>query len=209
MKPQIKKALIIISSSAVLFVSVFFLTLRLNNISTNQAKNNSVSLKENSLDKAKNNDTVKESNSLKDIDTNTIDISTEKHSEYIVKEGDTLFSIARKTMPWKSQEDAVKTLQIMNSLKDRELLTVGSHLIIPVNTIDASGCTKYVVQQGENLYTIAEKYMPNANPNDAAKLIMQKNNLSDPSVLSVGLEIYIPNESTQASSNTVKNNATK
>ncbi|ABK60950.1 LysM peptidoglycan-binding domain-containing protein [Clostridium novyi] len=208
MKPEIKKALIIISSSVVLFVSVFFLTFKLNNLSPNETKNNSVSLNKNSSDKVESDD-IKESNNLKDNDTNTIDISNEKHTEYIVKEGDTLFSIARKTMPWKSQEDAVKTLQVMNSLKNRELLTVGSHLVIPVNTIDVSGCTKYIVQQGENLYTIAEKRMPSLNPNDAVKIIMQKNNLSDPSVLSTGLEIYIPNESAEANSNSVKNDATK
>ena len=129
MKPEIKKALIIISSSVVLFVSVFFLTFKLNNLSPNETKNNSVSLNKNSSDKVESDD-IKESNNLKDNDTNTIDISNEKHTEYIVKEGDTLFSIARKTMPWKSQEDAVKTLQVMNSLKNRELLTVGSHLVI-------------------------------------------------------------------------------
>lgn len=134
--------------------------------------------------------------------------SVERYIDYTVQEGDTLFSIARKTMPWKGQEDAVKTLETINNIKNRELLTVGSKLMIPVNNIDTSNCTKYIVQKGDTLYTIAEEYLPNIEINSAVNLIMSKNNISNPSALSVGLEIYIPNsESSTVNSNSIDNNS--
>ncbi|KGM96299.1 LysM peptidoglycan-binding domain-containing protein [Clostridium botulinum] len=205
MKSQTKKTLIIISSSIVLFSSIFFLTLNLNNLMHSNKNTNSIGIKESQSNKNLNDSNVKEDKSIDVKDNDTISARPEKYSDYIVKDGDTLYSIARTTMPWKCQEDAVKTLQTMNSLKDREFLTAGSHLMIPVNDVDQTGCTKYIVHQGENLYTIAEKYLPNLNPNDAVNIIMKKNNLTDSSLLSTGLEIYIPNAETAAvNSNNIK-----
>jgi LysM repeat protein len=219
MNSKIKKTLIIISSSVVLFLAVFFMTRSLNNLIDGSDKENIISVEDTSSSQSDNNvntDTTKNTASVgkqsSNVSLNTEESKTtnnnsvEKYIDYTVQQGDTLFSIARKTMPWKSQEEAVKTIETMNNIKNRELLTVGSKLMIPVNNIDTSNCTKYIVQEGDSLYTIAQEYLPNTDINSAINLIMSKNNITNPSALSVGLEIYIPNaESSTVSSNSIDN----
>lgn len=209
MKIQLKKTLIIISSAVVLFASVFFITQRLNNLvnSTNTNKEDIVKVEEKAsekIDETKNDMKTTKKNYDNEIETKnptdsktTNSNSVEKYSNYTVKKGDTLCSIARNYMPWKSQAESTKILETMNSLKNREILTVGSHLMIPVNTLDKKDCTKYIVSKGDSVSTIAEKHLANMNLQDAIKLIMDKNRLSNPTELSTGLEIYIPNSKTE------------
>ncbi|MBE6043459.1 MAG: LysM peptidoglycan-binding domain-containing protein [Clostridium thermopalmarium] len=222
MNSKIKKTLIIISSSVVLFLTVFFMARSLNNLIDGSDKENVISVEDTSSSNKNDNninidtseDTTSHNKQNNNVSLNieesktTNNNSVERYIDYTVQEGDTLFSIARKTMPWKGQEDAVKTLETINNIKNRELLTVGSKLMIPVNNIDTSNCTKYIVQKGDTLYTIAEEYLPNIEINSAVNLIMSKNNISNPSALSVGLEIYIPNsESSTVNSNSIDNNS--
>lgn len=209
MNSKLKKTLIIISSSVVLFFSVFYLTRSLNNLVEAPNKENVVSLEDSSSQNTEiENKGSKETSSNKEDSEPTNNISVDQYTEftdYIVQEGDTLFSIARNKIPWKSQDEATKILQAVNNLKNRELLSVGSKLKIPANTIDTSNCVKYVVKEGESIYTIAESYLPNMNIMDAVDLIMKKNNITESSALSIGLEIYIPNADASAvNSNSVK-----
>lgn len=221
MNSKVKKTLIIICSSVVLFLAVFFMTRSLNNLIEGSDKENVISVEDTSssnnnansnadiagnteVQSQEKNNTASNPEETKTASNNSV----ERYIDYTVQQGDTLFSIARKTMPWKSQEEATKILETMNNLRNRELLSVGSKLMIPVNTIDTSNCEKYIVQKGDSLYTIAEEYLPSTDVNSAVDLIMKKNNLTNPSALSIGLEIYIPNvESNAANSTSIDNNS--
>lgn len=220
MKSKFKKALIIICSGTVLFLAVFFMTRSLNNLIEGSNKDNNVITAEDTSPKDKTDtqqeaqapieDNIQSNNTTQDTNEETQTSSNaamEKYTDYVVKAGDTLYSIARKSIPWKSQEEAVKILETMNNLKDRSVIPVGSHLMIPVNDIDTAGCTKYTVKSGESLYNIAKEYLPNMDTNKAVDMIMKKNNLTNANLLSVGLEIYIPNsDSAAANSESIKNN---
>ena len=202
MKSKIKKALIITSSAIVLFFGVFFMTRSLNNIVQSSNKSdisdvNETSSKDNSNTEDKvqvsnDSNTTKTTNEEPSTTQSTINSTPEKYTDYVVQKGDTLYSIARKAIPWKSQEEAVKIIETMNNLKDREVIVSGLRLMVPVNTIDTTNCIKYTVQAGETLYNIAEEYLPTMDANEAVQVIMQKNSISNPDLLSVGLEIYIP-----------------
>lgn len=224
MKSKIKKTLIIISSAIVLFLGVFFMTRSLNNLIEGSQNEKEISI-ENTSSKTATEKSDSLDNASSEIENNNKNIvinkeepdkvqatntqTTDKYTDYIVKEGDTLFSIARNVIPWRSQDEAVKILETMNNLKNREVISVGSRLMVPVNTIDATGCTKYIVKSGESLYTIAENFFPDMNIAKAVDTIMKKNNINDPNLLSVGLEIYIPNdELTSVNSNSVENTQT-
>lgn len=218
MNSKFKKALIIICSGTVLFIAVFFMTRSLNNLIDGSNKDNVITAEDTSSkdkagtqkeaqapieDKSQSNNKTQDKNEEAQASSN---VAMEKYTDYIVKADDTLYSIARKSMPWKSQEEAVKILETMNNLKDRSVIPVGSRLMIPVNDIDTTGCTKYTVKSGESLYNIAKEYLPNMDTNKAVDIIMKKNNLTNANLLSVGLEIYIPNsDSTAVNSGSTKN----
>ena len=79
---------------------------------------------------------------------------------YIVREGDTLISIA--------QIFGVRIIDLIeaNGLENVYNLTPGTELIIPTNT--PLGFTYYIVQKGDNLYRIAEQF--NINMEDLAQI---------------------------------------
>lgn len=96
---------------------------------------------------------------------------------YIVKKGDTLYSIAQIN---NLTVDELKTLNNLNS----NALSIGQKLIvnksIPYNT--------YIVQRGDTLYSIAKQF--NLNIEDLKNI----NNLTD-NILSIGQELIIPSNS--------------
>ena len=98
---------------------------------------------------------------------------------YIVKSGDTLYSIANK------YNISVNDLIEYNNLPTT-ILSVGQVLNIP--TISSSDII-YTVKPGDTLYSIANKY--NVSVNDLKKL----NNL-DNNILSIGENLYIPKGNT-------------
>lgn len=69
---------------------------------------------------------------------------------YIVQEGDSIVSIARKY--------GVRIVDLVdaNNLGNSYFLTPGLELIIPITT--PSGLTFYTIQKGDNLYQISQKY---------------------------------------------------
>ncbi len=91
---------------------------------------------------------------------------------YVVKLGDTFYSIAKK------YNVSVNDLKNANNLNDN-LLIVGQELIIPSNTNNY-----YIVKAGDTLYSIARKY------NMTVKELEDKNNLTS-NVLSVGQQLII------------------
>ena len=83
--------------------------------------------------------------------------SNTSNNYYIVKSGDTLWSIAKK---YNTTVDKIKTLNKLNN----NLLSIGQKLII-------SGDNTYTVKKGDTLYAIAKKY------NTTVDKIKKDNNL--------------------------------
>ena len=98
-------------------------------------------------------------------------------NEYIVKKGDSLYSIAKK---YNTTVDKIKSL---NNLKSN-LLSIGQTLKIPTNEETASN-NIYIVKKGDTLYSIAGKN--NITVNELKSI----NNLSS-NLLSIGQMLKIP-----------------
>lgn len=97
---------------------------------------------------------------------------TPDNFNYVVKLGDTLYSIANK---YNTTVDEIKKLNNLTS----NLLNVGQTLKIP-----SSSEITYVVKSGDNLYSIANKY------NTTVDEIKRKNNLTS-NLLSIGQILVI------------------
>ena len=104
--------------------------------------------------------------------TNSSNTNTSNSNTYVVKLGDTFYSIAKK------YNVSVNDLKNANNLNDN-LLIIGQELIIP-----SSSNNYYIVKAGDTLYSIARKY------NMTVKELEDKNNLTS-TVLSVGQKLIV------------------
>lgn len=130
------------------------------------------------------NTTVNELKSLNNLSNNTLSIGQVLKlpkvdeivtvNEYIVKSGDSLYSIAKK---YNISVDELKSLNNLTS----NMLSVGQKLNIPVIE-EVSNV--YTVKSGDNLYSIARKFNTTVNE------IKSKNNLSS-NTLSIGQKLII------------------
>jgi len=114
----------------------------------------------------------------------TIEDIPSSNNTYIVKSGDSLYSIAKRL------DITVTELKQANNLTSNTL-SIGQVLKIPnksVETIPDSGIT-YTVKSGDTLYSIARKY--NISVND----LKRANNLTS-NTLSINQELIIPTSST-------------
>ena len=109
---------------------------------------------------------------------------------YIVKSGDSLYSIARK---YNTTVDELKKLNNLSS----NVLSIGQVLKIPSSSESSNtGTTNtYVVKSGDNLYSIARKY------NTTVDELKRLNNLSS-NVLSIGQVLKIPSSSESSNTGT-------
>ena len=124
----------------------------------------------------------KDASSLKNIDaiadavvsviSNYVGISkpVEKENTYIVKSGDTLYSIAKK---FGLSVDKLKSINNLNS----NLIKINQELIIPNKTI--------TIKKGDTLYSLAKKN------NTTVDKLMEINNLKN-SNLAIGDVLYLP-----------------
>lgn len=103
-------------------------------------------------------------------------VSNDEDNVYIVKPGDTLWSIAKK---YNVSVDFIKTNNNLSS----NLLTIGQPLKISKGTTNDNDI--YYVKSGDTLYGIAQKY------NISLDLLKQYNNLVNNNI-SVGQKLYIP-----------------
>ena len=101
--------------------------------------------------------------------------SSTNYIDYVVKSGDTLYSIAKK---YNTTVDEIKKLNGLTS----GLLNIGMTLKIP---IQIGNYINYTVKSGDNLYSIAKKY--NTTVDEIKKLNGLTSNL-----LSIGMELKIP-----------------
>lgn len=109
---------------------------------------------------------------------------TNETQTYIVKSGDTLYSIASK------YGISVNTLKNYNNLTTN-VLSIGQKLNIPATSEQpSSNYLDYVVKKGDSLYSIASKY------NTSVSDIMKINNLNT-SLLNIGMVLKIPVQSSE------------
>ncbi len=108
-----------------------------------------------------------------------------KENIYVVKSGDTLFSIANK---FNVTVQAIKNINNLSS----NILNVGQELVIPKEeTPPTSGeFINYTVKAGDSLYKIANAY------NTTVNAIMNVNNLTS-NALQIGQVLKIPTTTTQ------------
>lgn len=102
-------------------------------------------------------------------------------SKYVVKSGDTLYSIA------KNYNATVDNIKNFNKLTNNSL-SIGQVLKIPVSVdqeIVVKPYIEYIVKSGDNLYAIARKY------NTTQQEIMNLNNLTS-NLLSIGQILKVP-----------------
>ena len=106
-----------------------------------------------------------------------------KYSEYVVKSGDSLYSIGRKYGYTPQQ------LIDYNNL-DSTILNVGQVLKIPTvsSDLEQTNYIEYTVKSGDNLYSIGRKY--GVSPQE----LMNYNNLTS-NLLSIGQTLKIPTSS--------------
>lgn len=105
-------------------------------------------------------------------------------NNYIVKSGDTLYSIANKF------NTSVQNIKNANNLI-KDTLSIGQKLIIPTNvpTPNIENNETYIVKKGDNLYSIAKKY------GITQQELMNYNNLKS-NLLSIGQALKIPSADT-------------
>ena len=133
------------------------------------------------------NTTVDELKQLNNLSTNTLsigqtllipsreiieDIMTDNEF-YIVKSGDTIYSIARN---YNTTIDEIKSLNNLTS----NLVSVGQTLKIPTQKIT----TTYIIEKGDTLYSISNKF------NTTVEKLKQLNNLTSNN-LTIGQELLI------------------
>lgn len=128
--------------------------------------------------------TVDKLKDLNNLNSNILSIGqqllvTDKYisedNTYVVKSGDTLYSIAKK---YKTTVLRIKELNNLSS----DILSIGQKLIIPISV----GLNTYIVKTGDTLYSIARVN------NTTVDAIMIANNLNT-NILSIGQELIIPN----------------
>ncbi|MBI2845946.1 MAG: LysM peptidoglycan-binding domain-containing protein [Chloroflexi bacterium] len=103
---------------------------------------------------------------------------------YVVRPGDTLAGIARK------YGTSVEALTQLNSLSNPSLIYVGQSLILSTSSSPPPAPTGepvvHIVQRGETLYLIAQKY------SSSVSALASVNDIANPSLIYVGQRLLIP-----------------
>lgn len=107
--------------------------------------------------------------------------STPTTGTYIVKAGDTLYSIAAR------YKTTVATIAKADNITNTNVLRVGQVLKMPGTPPPPppATATTYTVKSGDTLYSIASRYKTTVSR------LVQVNNISNPNVLSVGQKLTI------------------
>ncbi len=154
--------------------------------------------------------TVDNTNDEKDTADKNADSETAegiKEGYYVVKESDTLYSIAKTYMPNSESAKVVEAMKERNNLTT-DVISKGQKLVISYevalenggntskdNTADSTehaDHVKHVVKEGDTLYSIAAEYMSSMNVMDAIDTIRTHNSISESNVIMVSDTICIP-----------------
>ena len=117
-------------------------------------------------------------------------IDEQTENIYVVKSGDTLYSIAKK------YNISVQELKNINNITSNNL-SIGQRLLVPQELINEINYIEYIVQKGDNLYSIANRY------NITQQEIMSVNDLKS-NLLSIGQILKIPTSQINGQTYTVK-----
>jgi len=103
---------------------------------------------------------------------------------YVVRTGDTLYSIARRFGV------SVQTLAYLNNLASTNYIQIGQRLIIPrgpsVTPVPPLYTTTYIVRRGDTLYSIARRY------GTTVQRLAYVNHIANPSLIYAGQRLIIP-----------------
>lgn len=137
------------------------------------------------------NTTVEELKKLNNLSSNLLSIGQKlnipsikvdnSEETYIVQKGDSLYSISNK---FNTTVDSIKKLNNLSS----NLLSIGQIIKIPTSTSAPTSSNVYIVQKGDSLYSIANKY------NTTVDNIKKLNNLNS-NLLSINQKLEIPVQS--------------
>ncbi|MDO5518312.1 MAG: LysM domain-containing protein [Clostridium sp.] len=111
-------------------------------------------------------------------------------SEYTLKPGDTLTSIARRYISTCTLNSALKLIKEVNNITNANLISTGSKIKIP-ETILSNGYIHTVVY-GDTWDKLCLDYYPIYNSDYMSKILIFINDLPDNN-LPLGTEIYLPN----------------
>jgi LysM repeat protein len=103
---------------------------------------------------------------------------------YVVRSGDTLYSIARRFGV------SMQTLVQLNAISNPSYIWAGQKLIIPrgayVTPVPGPNPAVYIVQRGDTLYSIARRYCT------TVQALALANRIANPSLIYVGQRIIVP-----------------
>ena len=153
---------------------------------------------------SKTNTTIDELKKLNNLSSNTLQIgqllkiannenvsnNIESENIYTVVKGDSLWSIANK---YNTTGDKIKSANNLTS----NLLSIGQKLIIPGTSVQGQTEITYIVQKGDSLWLIANKY------DTTVDKIKSTNNLTS-NLLSIGQKLIIPSTSSFTTYTVVK-----
>lgn len=142
-------------------------------------------------------DTIK----TKNLVNKTPNSSENDTIHYTIKNGDTLFSICRKYMPYMSTDKAINVLKDMNKIPTDNTLKVNQSINIPnynSNKVKNSNITSslknitYTVKPGDTLFSICQKHVNWCSKDTAIKQIIKANNLNNSHLIKAGQKLIIP-----------------
>jgi LysM repeat protein len=99
---------------------------------------------------------------------------------YVVQPYDSLSDIAAK------YETTVDELLRLNDLAEPNLLYTGQAILVPRRSETAASTTVHIVEEGETLGLIAERY------GTTVEVLLELNDLPDPNVVPVGTSLVVP-----------------
>jgi len=97
-----------------------------------------------------------------------------------VTKGDTLWSIT------KQYHISLESILALNNIKDKDILSIGQIIKILQDNLPAADYNMHIVNKGETLWSIAQKY------NLSVDLILDTNNIANSELISIGQEMKIP-----------------
>ena len=113
---------------------------------------------------------------------------------HIVKQGDSLFSIAQKY-----NVSLEEVLKLNSSITNQDVIDEGMRVRIPSSTTTDSDSKQYVVRQGDTLWKLAQAYgLP------LSEMIKHNPQLKNPNVLMTGEIVNVPNLVTRIPNNTIQ-----
>lgn len=112
-----------------------------------------------------------------------------------VTKGDTLWSIS------KQYNLSLKLIFDLNNIKDKDTLSIGQIIKISQDNIPAADYNMHIVNKGETLWSIAQKY------NLSVDLILATNNIANSELISIGQEMKIPSHKNAVAETNIVNQA--